>query len=339
MSEKNLSDIGEWGLLDRLKKFYPLDDKRVALGFGDDTAVIDPAPDASDYVLLTLDTLVEGTHFLVNDFDPYKLGRKSLAVNLSDIAAMGGIPEFYLVSLAAPKHMAIAIVEDIYRGLVDEGETYKVALVNGDTVRSERLVITVMLVGKKPKSEPLPLRSAAKPGHHVYVTGTVGDSAAGLKILQSKINYGAGAVETYLVHRHLMPVARISEGRAIVTHLTDPAMIDISDGVHNELGLIKRFSTVGIKVFVQNLPISNELEQYCREQGKQAMDYALFGGEDYELLFTTSADPVEVSNLFRRHCPETRVSQIGLVTTSNELLFVDAKENRIDVTDTTFRHF
>lgn len=338
-SAKRLSDIGEWGLLEKLKRFYPTADSRLLVGFGDDTAVIDPAPESKDYLLLTVDTLVEGTHFLVARYDPYLLGKKSVVVNLSDIAAMGGIAEFMLVSLAAPRSLPAKIIDNIYRGISAAAKEHNLLLVNGDTVKSRRLVITIFLVGKKPKAENLLLRSTARPEQRVYVTGMLGESGLGLYLLKSHPGFLRGRIEQRFVRRHLEPTARVDEGRLLARNFSDLAVIDISDGLYNELNLLKKFSRVGFEIELSAIPISQEMRRYCERKGLDPLHFALFGGEDYELLFTTTTPAAKVRELFSKNSPQTAATCIGKVTKTKKIRFLAPDGKIVSFSDRTFRHF
>ena len=334
-----VSDVGEWGLLDLLKRHYSLKDSRVVVGFGDDVAVVDPYPKAKDYLISTVDTLVEGTHFTVGDFDPVLLGKKTIAVNLSDIAAIGGIPEFYLISLAVSGNTRVETIRKIYKGLCQEARKYGVSLINGDTVRSERLVLTLTLFGRKPKKEPLALRSNARPGQKVYITGMPGESGAGLQIILEKRHERQGRSNSRLVTRHLAPTPRIKEARALVQNLDDIAMIDVSDGVMHELSLVSRFSSVGFDIEMPAIPISSALKSYCLRKKEDPLKFALFGGEDYELLFTTATSPARVARIFSENKIRTPVSCIGTVTHGNKIILRDSEGKPLALKDITFQHF
>lgn len=336
---KRLSDVGEWGVLERIKKFYPVDDARVVVGFGDDAGIIDLSPELKEYLLVTVDMLVEGTHFIPGSYDPYLLGKKALAVNLSDISALGGIPEFFLVSLGVPATFPLKDVDRIYKGMCDESPKYNLLLANGDLVRCNRLVISITLIGKKPKDEPLPLRTSSRAGQFVYTTGTLGDSGAGLQILRSKRVFNPRSIEWRLVQRHNAPTPRVYEGRLLSTNLSDLAMIDISDGLYNELKLLSRFSGVGFDIELANIPLSTELIKYCQSRKINPYHFALYGGEDYELLFTTSATPEEVTRLFVENSLKTKVSCIGKVIPGRQIVFRDTSGRRVKPSDRTFRHF
>ncbi|MCX7766969.1 MAG: thiamine-phosphate kinase, partial [Candidatus Sumerlaeia bacterium] len=223
---RKLADIGEWGLLEKLKRFYPLHNARLIVGFGDDAAVLDFSSESNFYLLATVDTLVEGTHFLSTCYEPILLGKKAVTVNLSDIAAIGGIPEFMLVSLAVPPDFPISTLNTIYQGMLSVAKEHNVILVNGDTVRSPLLTLTICLLGKKPKQEHLPLRSVARPEQYVYVTGTLGESGLGLQLLKTKRKSQLTPPERGFVRRHLDPTARVQEGQWLTLNFSDMALID-----------------------------------------------------------------------------------------------------------------
>lgn len=336
---RKLSDTGEWGLLEKLKRFYPVNDARLIVGFGDDAAVIDFSSQSDFYLLATVDTLVEGTHFLSSCYDPILLGKKAVTVNLSDIAAIGGIPEFMLVSLAAPPDFPVPILNTIYQGMLAVAKEHNVILVNGDTVRSPRLTLSICLLGKKPKQEHLPLRSAARPEQYVYVTGTLGESGLGVHLLKTKRKSQLTALERSFVRRHYEPTARVREGRWLTVTFSDLALIDISDGLFNELNLLKKFSSVGFDINLTRIPISPPLHHYCQRQGLDALHFALFGGEDYELLFTTATTPQKMQSLFSTHFPSVPVSCIGTTISAKKIKFRNLTGKTIRLSDHTFRHF
>ncbi len=337
--KKTLSEVGEWGLLAQLEQFYPVKNKRLVVGFGDDVAVIDPSPQQEEYLVATVDAMVEGTHFVRGEYDPYVVGRKLLAVNLSDIAAVGAIPEFFMVSIAAPKNIAVNRITTIFKGLRDEAQRYGVILVNGDTVGGNRLHLSLTLLGKKPKNEHLPLRSSARSGQFIYITGTPGDSGAGLQLLLDGEKPRRGSRLHTLLEQHLSPEPRIEEGRAVARHFSDTAMIDVSDGVYHELCLISRFSSIGCEISLEAIPLSDQLVEYCTSHHKNPLDFALYGGEDYELIFTTKTSPETVSRLFKDEGTRTPVTCIGKTTKTGKVMLLDKKGALVKPRNTTFSHF
>jgi thiamine-monophosphate kinase len=238
---------------------------------GDDCAVLDVPP--GERLLATVDMMVEGIHFRLEDTDPVTLGRRALAINLSDIAAMGGTPRWCLVSLGLPTPSTF--VDGLYEGLGDMARRHGVLVAGGNIARlPERMAIDITVLGTA--AHPV-MREGARPGDHIYVTGALGRSAAGLQcLLKGNRNHPA------LVEAHLDPPPRIAEGKALVGVAT--AMIDISDGLAQDLGHICERSGVGAAL--DAVPIDEETRQTAAELGLDALRLALHGGEDYELLYT-----------------------------------------------------
>lgn len=286
-----VSDIGEFGLIDRLAQLVAVHREDVVVGIGDDVAVL--RGDGASWLLATIDSQVEGIHFLREAISPYQLGRKALAINVSDIAAMGGEPTFALVSLALPPDVEVAWVEALYRGLRSEGDISGVAVVGGNIARSpDGVVIDIALLGRVLPEELL-LRSGARPGDLVLVTGTLGDSAAGLHLILHPDTPVPDAVRRYLLERHLTPTPRLKEARVIARSRQATAMIDVSDGLSSDVGHICDRSGVGVRLWAERIPISDALRQVAAVTERPAWDWALAGGEDYELCFTAPPEKAE----------------------------------------------
>ena len=289
-----MQQLGEFGLIDRIRKMTSVPDPSW-VGIGDDCAVIPLSPEtggapASD-LLVSTDMLVEGTHFLMEDISPRQLGWKSAAVNISDIAAMGGKPIATFLSLALPKTLPEQWMQEFMEGYNGISEKYGAALLGGDTTCSpDRICINVTVLGTCPRGKAK-LRSAARPGDLVCVTGTLGDSAAGLKLILS----GLKGAAPRLMDRHYTPTPRVEEGLALSCLPGVHAMMDISDGVGSDLRHILDESGVGARIDTAKLPISEELQDLCSEKGWDPKELALSGGEDYELLFTM--DPQETPDI------------------------------------------
>ncbi|HEY5974122.1 MAG TPA: thiamine-phosphate kinase [Geobacteraceae bacterium] len=272
----NLGQLGEFGLIGRIAGRVPTAD-RVLLGIGDDTAATIPEP--GTVTLSTSDMLVEGIHFDLAYSDPYTLGRKSLAVNLSDVAAMGGVPRTFLLSLAIPPTLPVEFVDMFTTGLLEQAARFGVVLIGGDTCASPTgLVISITLLGEQ-VPERLARRQGACPGDLVCVTGTLGDAAVGLAQLRQGIRSGAA------VARHLDPEPRVAGGIALAMAGLPTAMIDISDGLAADLGHILYQSGVGARLELASLPLSPAYRQAVADHEAPLLP-ALTGGEDYELLFT-----------------------------------------------------
>ncbi len=290
-------DLGEFGLIDQLTSVLPAAGGDVVQGVGDDCAVIDDGGDR--LLLITTDLMAEGVHFLP-DADPEAVGRKLVAVNASDVAAMGGEPRQAVVAMALPPGLAVARLEGLYRGMAAACARYGVDLVGGDTTASRSgLVLTLTVTGRVTPAHLL-RRDGARVGDRVLVSGTIGDSAAGLALLVGAAE-GRAAPDladehgVTLCDRHLRPEARVALGRALAARGGVTAAIDLSDGLGSDLGHVCRRSHVGAEVQVHKLPVSSALQAFCSATGADAVVLAVSGGEDYELCLT--ADPDAVTGL------------------------------------------
>lgn len=271
-----LSRLGEFGLIDRIRRKVPVG-RGVRIGIGDDAAWVVNATGSS---LITADLLIEGIHFDLRWTSLFELGYKSLAVNLSDIAAMGGAPAYVILSLGIPANFDGKKIDDLYRGINALARRSGVALVGGDTNIAASLIISVCVVGHPPK-QPI-LRSGAQAGNDIYVTGTLGDSALGLRILKRAAQRPIQGSVTRLLKRHHQPIPRIAAGALLARRRLATAMIDVSDGLLQDLGHICKASRIGAIIWNDSLPLSRA---YRAMAGRDGTRYALSGGEDYELLF------------------------------------------------------
>ncbi|RLJ71564.1 thiamine-monophosphate kinase [Hydrogenivirga caldilitoris] len=293
-----VSDIGEFGLIRRLTEILGSE------VIGDDCAHLQLG---NTYLLLTTDLMLEDVHFL-RRYPPEAVGWKSLSVNVSDVAGNGGEPKWVLVSLMLPD-LELGYIERLYTGIKKACEFYRCEVVGGNVSRGERLGIDVFLVGLSPKPVG---RKGAKPGDSLFVTGTLGDSRAGLELLSmEKEKYED--FELALIERHLRPTARIDYVKHIQKYAN--ASMDISDGLVADAHHICERSSVRIDIDSSKLPFSNELLRFCEKYGKDPKDYALYGGEDYQLLFTHPK---------ARWNPFLDMSEIGIVS-EGKGVFVDGK--------------
>lgn len=271
-----LSRLGEFGLIERVRR-TTIQGRGVNLGIGDDAAWVKTGFGSC---LLTADLLIEGVHFDFRWTSLYALGYKTLAVNMSDIAAMGGTPAYLLLSLGIPITLESQDVEEFYRGIRSLARKSGVAVVGGDTSVAKSLFISACLVGQVPY-RPI-TRSGAQAGDDIYVTGTLGDSALGLKLLKQKSPKLTQRTAKFLLMRHHYPTARIRVGATLAKESLARAMIDISDGLLQDLGHICKASHIGAIVNEESLPLS---PAYRSLTGHDGTGHALTGGEDYELLF------------------------------------------------------
>ena len=286
----NVSGLGEFGLIERLAKAVGASKPEgLIVGIGDDAAAwrLNGA-----VMLATTDTLVEGVHFLAGRTPWADLGWKALAVNVSDIAAMGGLPQYALVTLALPPQTPVGDVDALYDGLRECASEYGVAVAGGDVVRAPQIAITIAVLGRAEVDaggQPLLMRrDAARAGYVIAVTGTLGDSAAGLRRLKD----GAPADDP-LVRAHLRPRPPLAAARRAAA-LGVPCAIDVSDGLLQDIGHVCEMSGLGAVVRAEALPLSGELRDAYPEE---ALALACTGGEDYELVFVAPGETLEALRL------------------------------------------
>lgn len=305
----SLANVGEFELIEAIAELTRLDARAarggVRVGIGDDAAVVD----ADGTMLLTTDSLVEGVHFLPAWLRPEDLGRRVLRVGASDIAAMGGRARYVLLSLGLPTGARASDVRALVAGLVDEAGCAGASLVGGNLSRAPGLSVTVTVIGK-PVAEPI-TRAGARPGDTVLVTGTLGGAAAGVELL------AAGARRGALVDAYRRPPQRLDAAAALARAGIVTAMIDVSDGLAQDLGHVCRSSGVCAVLDVDTLPLHPALMRAARRRTpaleRPAVEYAVCGGEDYELLFTVKAGRAQaraVRACAKSACPIKRVGEI-----------------------------
>jgi len=330
-----LAALGEHRLITRLRQRLPSPGPEVLLGIGDDAAAVrwDGAT-----LLLTTDTLLEGVHFRRSTATLRDIGAKAIAVNVSDIAAMGGEPRYALLALALPPSLPVDEVDALYAGVQDMAGRHGVTLVGGDTCAAlEGVVLSATLVGRV---EGAPLRrSGARPGDAILVTGSLGAAAAGLAVLERGDGGLPPAVVAAVVGPHRVPTPRVAEGGVIRASGWATAMIDLSDGLVSDLGHIAAESRVGARVELDLIPVSDATRLVADAQGVDPLRWALSGGEDYELLFT--AEPGRAAELAHLVTARTGtpVHRIGEVRPAAEgVRFVD-RQGRARAVAPGFDHF
>lgn len=309
------SSLREFDLIRLLQRRFGHTDSSVTRGIGEDAAIVTTSP--RDTLLVTTDLLAERVHFdlATTGFD--EVGYRAAIANLSDIAAMGGTPRFLLVALAIPARHRTSEIVALYRGLMRACRPYDVYLIGGDTSASRQgLFLSITLLGTMPAKQAL-TRNGARIGDLIYVTGTLGDSRAGLALLMAAKHRGRRPVplrhapnrhDRFLIQRHLRPTARIAEGRFLAMKRLASAAIDLSDGLSGDLRHICEQSGVGAEVLLPMLPISPACRAYAQQRRLDPTQLALSGGEDYELLFTVprrkrpTLDRLARSRGFRMTC-------------------------------------
>jgi len=341
------SHLLEFPLIRHLHRRFGRTGRSVLRGIGDDTAVIRPS--SGDALLLTTDLLAEGIHFDLRTATFEDIGYKAAVANLSDIAAMGGRPHYMLVALAIPASRTSSDVDRLYRGMMRACRLHEVELVGGDTSASRHgLFLSITLTGTAKPGRVL-TRDGARAGDLLYVTGTLGDSLAGLTLLESARHRRPGAggrvngrhrrYRSYLIGRHLHPTPRIKEGQLLAGHRLATAAIDLSDGLSGDLAHICEQSGVGAEIEASALPLSPACLAFAAASRLDPIRLALTGGEDYELLFSVpSGNRAKLERLAQRS--GYRFSRIGTVRPKRAGLRLrrgDGPPRRLAIT--SYQHF
>jgi thiamine-monophosphate kinase len=322
-------EIGEFGLIERIAKIVEQADERIVLTIGDDAAVVRPSK--SDLALLTTDLLVENVHFKLDSIGPSQLGYKALAVNISDIAAMGGLPDYAVISLALNPETDVKVVEEIYHGMVDVSRKYGVNIVGGDITKSDIMIINVAILGNVEETN-LCRRSDAEINDIIMVTGKLGASAAGLRLaLNPELAAKASNVQQ-LKNAHFKPKPRVREGR-LLAELGIHAMLDISDGLASEIKHICAASDVGACLDLSKIPIADGVDTVAAQTGEKPVELALTGGEDYELVFTVSSESQQQIEKILAEIG-TELYTVGTITDSSEgIKVIDWTGKKMDLSD------
>jgi thiamine-monophosphate kinase len=325
-----ISQLGEFGLIDRIKSKFTSQSSGTVLGIGDDAAVVDVG---NDYVLISTDMLVEGIHFDLSYVPIQHLGYKAVAVNVSDIVAMNGKAAQITVSIALSNRFSVDAVDALYEGIKAACDNYGVDLVGGDTTSSTSgLIISITAIGRVPKNK-VAYRSGAKENDIICVTGDLGGAFAGLQVLEREKQVFLANPDMepglekydYIVGRQLKPEARAE----IILDLEEfgvipTSMIDVSDGLASELLHISKESKVGVRIYEDKIPIDQLTYDTAIEFNLDPITCALNGGEDYELLFTINkADQEKIKNHPDIHMIgyiHARAEQNVMVTRSDQLI-------------------
>lgn len=311
--QTTVADLGERALLNRITARL-VTPAWLVVGPGDDAAVVEPERGALD--VFTTDVQVEGVHFDRRFVAPDAIGHRALAVNLSDLAAMGARPRAALLSLVLPDALDVATVDGLLDGLLALADAHRVAVIGGNISRSPGpLVVDVTAIGAVRRRRIL-TRAGARPGDEVYVTGTIGDALVGLESLQ----HGGAPTMTAQEQRYLRPKPRVRAGLAIAGHRAASACMDLSDGLADAVRQIAAASGVGVMIDAAALPIAEPVRRWHEARGRDPLDAALHGGDDYELLLTSR--PAHQSRLrgARRALASLPITRIGVVTRERRLV-------------------
>lgn len=324
MTLRTIAEVGEFGYLSRLLPRLQAGPGTI-VGPGQDCAVVRAG---SRSVLVTVDALVEGVHFEAGWMSPHQLGRKSFLVNVSDIAAMGGQPRFCVVSLGVPPVYLARDLSALQAGIVAAAREVGAFVVGGNLSRAEQLFVSVALLGDAPRR--IVTRQGARHGDRVYVTGTLGDAALGIRLLRDH----PVSPPAHPIRRFREPAPRLRAGRFLVESRIASAMIDVSDGLAQDLGHICAASRVGAVIRSADLPLSSA---YRRVLGRSDV-LALRGGEDYELLCTVPERNVKQleRNQARLGCP---ITCIGEITTGRRVRLLGPSGTTGTLDSSGYDHF
>ncbi len=321
-----LRKLGERELLAVIRRHFDVPRRDVVLGIGDDTAVLRPGPGR---LLVTKDLLVEGYDFILALHDPRLLGRKSLNVNISDIAAMGGCPLYAILGLGLPSEISLDWVVEFFAGFKAAGRAAGVVLVGGDLSQAGRVFVSVTVIGR---AKRVVLRSGARPGDHIFVSGSLGDSKQGLLLYKKGHALGESAVTDTFLRAFLDPKPQTALGLELARRQAASAMIDCSDGLSVDLNNICQASGVGAELDPLRIPLSRALKAFR----KDPLSLALHGGEDFQLIFTVRPSALPRLDPLRTRF---RLTDIGRVVAEKGIWTVDARGRRKVLEIKGYEHF
>jgi thiamine-monophosphate kinase len=331
-----IKKIGEFGFIKKISRGCLIRPDSIVKAIGDDAAAF--TTDPARISLITTDLLVERIHFLRNAISGFDLGYKSLAVNLSDIAAMGGTARESFVSIAIPEDCPLEYLEAVYDGMKDLAAQFDVNILGGDTTGSKvDLIINVVVHGTVVREEML-CRDAAEPGDVIFSTGYLGDSKAGLHLILNNIPADSNAWRN-LLRAHLRPVPHLAEGRFLAQQPGVKAAIDTSDGLSSDLGHIAEESQVGAVLCADKIPVSGDLKLFCRQYHFDPVEYALSGGEDYTLLCTVSPGEAEIVAAEFEEKFARPLFRIGEITAATEMALHHPDGSISQIALTGWNHF
>ncbi len=331
-----LQDTGEFGLIKKISRGCLIRKHNVIKAIGDDAAVF--KQDKDEVTLVTTDLLIERVHFLREKTSGFDLGHKSLAVNLSDIAAMGGTAREAFVSIGLPDNCTIDYIEDLYRGIKNLAGEFGVNILGGDTTASKQdLIINICVVGTAAHQEIL-FRDTAKPGDIIFSTGFLGNSKAGLHLIVNGIASDSVAFDR-LTKSHQLPRPHLGEGRFLAIQAGVHAAIDVSDGLSSDICHIAQESDVGVCLFADKIPVSQDLDVFCNRFGFDKAEYALSGGEDYTLLCTVSPDKADkVAEDFMKEF-KSPLYPLGEITAAKKMILLLSDGHTKNITPSGWDHF
>jgi len=331
-------ELSEDELIRAITRVISSSEPGLVVGIGDDAAVTEPG---SGQLVLTTDLLVEGVHFERGSISAHDLGAKAVVVNLSDIAAMAASPRYALVALALPQDLDAAWVMELYGGMRDACAEYAVVLAGGDTNRSELIVVSVALVGEVAPGRAI-TRSGARAGNRIVVTGSLGAAAGGLALSRQDAGNASAALSQpwgrALVVALARPSARVGEAQ-LLARCGATAMMDLSDGLARDLSRLCQASGVGARIALDRVPVADALVRGAEHLGVDAIDLAVSGGEDYELLATIPADAVATARTELAEAFGVQLTDVGQIVEGSAMRTVSADGQEQQLEPAGWDHF
>jgi len=328
----------EFEFIKQIKKNIKYENPDIIKGIGDDCAIINFNKSKEKYLIITSDSLFENVHFNKDYFKPWEIGARSMAVNVSDICAMGGIPLYALVNIGYPGYIKQSYIDNMFNGINDFGGNYGVEIIGGDTISAGKIFLSITLIGEVEKGRIL-RRDAACAGDSIFITGTLGDSYAGFRILANKKNQRELSDTDYLlIKKHILPTPRYVEGRLLAESGLLNSCIDVSDGIISDITRISEESNLGAEIYAQMMPISTSTYITAKKLKNDPIDYALYGGEDYELLFTVN---LKNKNILIKFADENNIdiTEIGKITARKGIYVVKNGNKKKENYKKVWKHF
>lgn len=334
-----ISQLGERGLLRALEPILRAHTEGLPLGTGDDVAITEGSGDRR--LVWTIDTMIEGTHFRWWKHPlctPAAVATKLVASNISDLASKGARPLYALISLGVPGTASTTAIAEFYAGIDEALRSYNVRLIGGDTVSAPQWCLTITAIGDIARDATIAARHRVKPGQNLYITGAPGESGAGFELLERGIEIEEPH-GSRLIGRCLSPTARPLIGAALVARFHDLAMIDLSDGLGQDAARLSVAGNACVVIEENRLPFTRALIAAAEKLRVPSVDFALYGGEDYELCFCTMADEFMVYDALRDCGDSTRVTRIGRVEKGSGLYLERPNSERVEIHPKGFEHF
>jgi thiamine-monophosphate kinase len=320
----------EIDLINKIKSKFAFSSQDLIVGIGDDAAIFHSN---SSFEVVTCDAFYEQVHFDLRYTPPFFVGKKALCASLSDVAAMGGMPKFFLLSLAFPPPPPLDLIEQILGGLLETAKKYQVSLIGGNLSRAKELSLNITILGNiKP---PLLTRSGAKPEDRIFVTGPLGGASLGMKLLKEKVKLKKKDSE--LISAYLEPKPKLKQG--LLLKKIASSAIDISDGLKKDLSNLIKSSNVGAKIYLNQIPVFESYFIYADKFFQEKYEGILAGGEDYELLFTVPPDKTaELLKISQQN--RLQISEIGKITPyPNKLEFILEDNKKYHFHGQEFNHW